>query len=67
MKEKEGMALLTRAKVDPNDSDGHVISDLNIALLVITSVLVIVRLYIRGIVVRGLGWDDLFAIIAWVS
>jgi hypothetical protein len=67
MEESEGMVLLTRAKVDPNDSDGHAISDLNIALIVITSVLVIMRLYVRGIVVRGLGWDDLFAILAWVS
>jgi hypothetical protein len=65
MEESEGMVLLTRAKVDPNDSDGHAISDLNIALIVITSVLVIMRLYVRGIVVRGLGWDDLFAILAW--
>lgn len=67
MDESEGMTLLARVKVDSSDSDGHVISDLNIALIVITSVLVIVRLYVRGIVVRGLGWDDLFALLAWVS
>ncbi|KAK6720309.1 hypothetical protein SNK05_003416 [Fusarium graminearum] len=65
MDESEGMTLLARVKVDSSDSDGHVISDLNIALIVITSVLVIVRLYVRGIVVRGLGWDDLFALLAW--
>jgi hypothetical protein len=67
MEESERMVLLTRAKVDPNDSEGHVISNLNIALIVITSVFMVVRLYVRGIVVRALGWDDLLAIFAWVS
>lgn len=61
------MVLLTRANTDPNDNGGQVISILSVALIVITSVFMLVRLYVRGIVVRGLGWDDLFAVIAWVS
>lgn len=37
------------------------IYDLNIALVVLTTVIVAMRLYSRGILVRALGLDDLLA------
>ncbi|RGP79155.1 hypothetical protein FLONG3_2726 [Fusarium longipes] len=53
MEESEIMALLAaRTRVDPSDSQGHAISNLNVALIVVT-------------IVRSLGWDDLLATFAW--
>ncbi|EEU35689.1 uncharacterized protein NECHADRAFT_87934 [Fusarium vanettenii 77-13-4] len=42
------------------------IYDLNIALVVLTTVIVAMRLYSRGILVRALGLDDLLACFAYV-
>lgn len=43
------------------------IYDLNIALIVLTTVIVAMRLYSRGVLVRALGLDDLLACFAYVS
>lgn len=61
------MVVLPRAGFDPKSGDGQPIFNLNVALIVITSALMIVRLYVRGIMTRSLGWDDLLAVFAWVS
>lgn len=42
------------------------IYDLNIALIVLTTVIVAMRLYSRGVLVRALGLDDLLACFAYV-
>ncbi|RSL42772.1 hypothetical protein CEP54_015361 [Fusarium duplospermum] len=42
------------------------IYDLNIALIVLTTVIVALRLYSRGVLVRALGLDDLLACFAYV-
>jgi hypothetical protein len=52
---------------DPGSFTGQVILNLNVALVVITSVFMLVRLYVRAIMTRGLGRDDVLATIAWVS
>ncbi|KAH6968649.1 hypothetical protein DER45DRAFT_547069 [Fusarium avenaceum] len=59
------MVVLPRAGFDPKSGDGQPIFNLNVALIVITSALMIVRLYVRGIMTRSLGWDDLLAVFAW--
>ncbi|KAH7193026.1 uncharacterized protein B0J16DRAFT_316704 [Fusarium flagelliforme] len=50
---------------DPENFTGQVILNLNVALVVITSVFMLVRLYVRAIMTRGLGRDDVLATIAW--
>ncbi|GKT68451.1 integral membrane protein [Colletotrichum tofieldiae] len=47
------------------DSDGHHIFDLNLALIIVSTILISLRLYVRKVVVKALGWDDLLATIAW--
>lgn len=42
------------------------IYELNIALVILTTVIVAMRLYSRGILVRALGLDDLLACFAYV-
>ncbi|KAJ3519916.1 hypothetical protein NM208_g13934 [Fusarium decemcellulare] len=44
---------------------GQNVFNLNVALIVITSVVVVARLYVRSCMTKALGWDDLFAFIAW--
>lgn len=61
------MVVLPRAVFDPKSSDGQPIFNLNVALIVITSALILVRFYVRGIITKSLGWDDLLAVFAWVS
>ncbi|CAH0028352.1 unnamed protein product [Clonostachys rhizophaga] len=51
----------------PPDSGGYLLTQLNIGLIVITSVFVITRLYTRIFLLRSLGWDDLMATIAWIG
>ncbi|EWZ89852.1 hypothetical protein FOWG_07732 [Fusarium oxysporum f. sp. lycopersici MN25] len=59
------MVVLERAEFDPRHGNGQSVFDLNVALMVITNVLMILRLYVRGIMVKNLGWDDLLAVVAW--
>ncbi|EWZ37462.1 hypothetical protein FOZG_11173 [Fusarium oxysporum Fo47] len=59
------MVVLERAEFDPRHGNGQSVFDLNVALMVITNVLMILRLYVRGIMVKNLGWDDLLAVLAW--
>lgn len=40
--------------------------NLNIALLVISSVILAMRLYVRLWMIRNPGLDDVFAVLAWV-
>ncbi|CAH0051191.1 unnamed protein product [Clonostachys solani] len=51
----------------PADSAGHLLTKLNIGLIVITSVFVITRLCTRIFMLPSLGWDDLLATIAWIG
>ncbi|KAF9882384.1 integral membrane protein [Colletotrichum karsti] len=48
----------------PN-SQGHHIFNLNLALIIVSTLLIGLRLYVRKTIVRALGWDDLIAIVAW--
>jgi hypothetical protein len=61
------MVVLERAEFDPRHGNGQSVFDLNVALMVITNILMILRLYVRGIMVKNLGWDDLLAVVAWVN
>ncbi|OHW94920.1 integral membrane protein [Colletotrichum incanum] len=47
------------------DSDGHHIFDLNLASIIVSTILVSLRLFVRKFVVKALGWDDLIATVAW--
>lgn len=49
----------------PN-SQGHHIFNLNLALIIVSTLLVALRLYVRKAIVKVLGWDDSIAILAWV-
>ncbi|KAK1504709.1 hypothetical protein CTAM01_04016 [Colletotrichum tamarilloi] len=48
----------------PN-SGGHHVFDLNLALIIVSTLLVSLRLLTRKIIVKALGWDDFLAIVAW--
>lgn len=52
---------------EPVASQGYVIRNLNIALIVITSVIMMLRLYVRGLMTKAFGLDDFIAIIACVG
>ncbi|RSL80028.1 hypothetical protein CEP51_006885 [Fusarium floridanum] len=60
------MAVGSRVEPQAEDSHGYIMLNLNIALIVITSVIVSTRLYVRGVMIQALGWDDLLAFIAWI-
>ncbi|CAM1501038.1 Fc.00g102000.m01.CDS01 [Cosmosporella sp. VM-42] len=49
----------------PSDSKGYVIFNLNVALIAISSVIMIVRLYVRGFMTKALGPDDFLAIVSF--
>ncbi|KAK1654740.1 hypothetical protein BDP81DRAFT_87891 [Colletotrichum phormii] len=48
----------------PN-SGGHHIFNLNLALILVSTLLASLRLFTRKIVAKALGWDDFLAIVAW--
>lgn len=50
----------------PPGSQGYMIRDLNISLIAISTVLVASRLYVRGLMIKNLGMDDLLAVLAYV-
>ncbi|KAF6844788.1 integral membrane protein [Colletotrichum musicola] len=49
----------------PN-SAGHHIFNLNLALIIVSTLMVWLRLYVRKVIVKALGWDDLIATVAWI-
>jgi hypothetical protein len=50
----------------PVGSRGSIQVDLNISLIVISTTLLFIRLYVRGFMVKALGLDDLLATVAYV-
>ncbi|KAF4810364.1 hypothetical protein CGCSCA5_v010646 [Colletotrichum siamense] len=48
----------------PN-SKGHHIYNLNLALIIFSTVFISLRLYVRKAIVKALGWDDFLAVLAW--
>lgn len=52
---------------DPNDDLSHLIRDVNLTLVVLSSIFVIARLYVRKFVSNSLGLDDCSAVISLVS
>lgn len=50
----------------PPDSQGRTLVNFNIAFIVISTILLCTRLYVRGFMVKVLGLDDLLAAIAYV-
>ncbi|EWG40291.1 hypothetical protein FVEG_02744 [Fusarium verticillioides 7600] len=59
------MVVLERASFEPRHGNGQSVFDLNVALMVITNILMILRLYARGNMAKNLGWDDGLAVVAW--
>ncbi|KXH68178.1 hypothetical protein CSAL01_02099 [Colletotrichum salicis] len=47
------------------DSGGHHVFNLNLALIIVSTFLVSLRLFTRKIVAKALGWDDFLAVVAW--
>jgi hypothetical protein len=52
--------------VGETESKGPILLGLNIALIVLTTTVMVTRLYARGIVTKALGLDDAIAIFAFV-
>ncbi|OHE95292.1 hypothetical protein CORC01_09437 [Colletotrichum orchidophilum] len=48
----------------PN-SGGHHEFNLNLALIIVSTIFVSLRLFTRKIIAKALGWDDFLAILAW--
>ncbi|KAF5626231.1 hypothetical protein F25303_11198 [Fusarium sp. NRRL 25303] len=59
------ITITTTATESIGHGNGQSVFDLNVALMVITNILMILRLYVRGIMARNLGWDDGLAVVAW--
>ncbi|CVK92741.1 uncharacterized protein FMAN_07604 [Fusarium mangiferae] len=59
------ITITTTATDSIGHGNGQSVFDLNVALMVITNILMILRLYVRGIMARNLGWDDGLAVVAW--
>ncbi|KAK1989939.1 hypothetical protein LX36DRAFT_621510 [Colletotrichum falcatum] len=59
------MVVLERSLLYHPDSAGHHIFNLNLALIIASTILVFLHLYVRGFLVKTLGWGDLVTTIAW--
>ncbi|KAG7414156.1 hypothetical protein Forpe1208_v007655 [Fusarium oxysporum f. sp. rapae] len=59
------ITITTTATDSIRHGNGQSVFDLNVALMVITNILMILRLYVRGIMAKNLGWDDWLAVVAW--
>jgi hypothetical protein len=46
---------------------GYITKDLNICLITFSTIFVALRCYVRRFMLNSVGWDDVFAVIAWVS
>ncbi|VUC23573.1 unnamed protein product [Clonostachys rosea] len=49
----------------PPDSPGYILENLNIALIVVSSITMILRMSTRIFILRSLGWDDLIVCVAY--
>ncbi|KAK1983486.1 hypothetical protein LZ30DRAFT_748571 [Colletotrichum cereale] len=59
------MDAVNRSMLYHPNSAGHHIFDLNLALIIVSTILIFLRLFVRKFVVKALGWDDLIATGAW--
>ncbi|CAI6092774.1 unnamed protein product [Clonostachys chloroleuca] len=50
----------------PPDSQGYMLKNLNISLVVASSIILIARLNTRAFILKSLGVDDLIATISWI-
>ncbi|CAG9986560.1 unnamed protein product [Clonostachys byssicola] len=50
----------------PPDSQGYMLKNLNISLIVTSSIILIARLNTRAFILKSLGVDDLIATISWI-
>ncbi|CAG9948990.1 unnamed protein product [Clonostachys rosea f. rosea IK726] len=50
----------------PPDSQGYMLKNLNISLIVASSIILIARLNTRAFILKSLGVDDLIATISWI-
>lgn len=45
---------------------GHIVFNINVALIVISSVIVLARLYVRRFMTKAFGLDDILTIVSFV-
>jgi hypothetical protein len=45
---------------------GYITKDLNICLTTFSTIFIALRCYVRRFMLDSMGWDDGFAVIAWV-
>ncbi|CAH0040134.1 unnamed protein product [Clonostachys rhizophaga] len=50
----------------PPDSQGYMLKNLNISLIIASSIILIARLNTRAFILKSLGVDDLIATISWI-
>jgi hypothetical protein len=63
---EESIALSIMSSTAIEDK-GYVVKDLNICLIVFSTLFALIRCYVRGFMLKSLSWDDAFAGVAWVS
>lgn len=51
----------------PVEDRGYITRNLNICLITFSTIFIALRCYVRHFMLDSVGWDDGFAIIAWVS
>ncbi|KAF3807578.1 hypothetical protein GCG54_00011976, partial [Colletotrichum gloeosporioides] len=59
------MAIPSDSMLWHPNSKGHHIYNLNLALIIFSTVFISLRLYVRKAIVKALGWDDFLAVLAW--
>ncbi|KAL3302671.1 integral membrane protein [Colletotrichum asianum] len=59
------MVIPTDSMLWHPNSKGHHIYNLNLALIIFSTVFISLRLYVRKAIVKALGWDDFLAVLAW--
>lgn len=52
---------------DTSDYKGNVIRASDVVLMVVSTIVIILRLYVRHFMTKSLSWDDLIAFFAYVS
>lgn len=48
------------------EDHGYIIEDLNVCLITFSTIFILLRCYVRRFMLNSMGWDDAFAVIAWV-